>query len=94
MLEFLHGTPNEVHESYREADPMQLSIRPQQRLIHGLEDDTVPPAFSRDYVTAKHDKRKEDARLTEIAGANHMDLIDPRSAAWKQVEQRVLQLSA
>lgn len=94
VVEFLHGTPNEVHESYREADPMQLSIRPQQRLIHGLEDDTVPPAFSRDYVTAKHDKKKEDARLTEIAGANHMDLIDPRSAAWKQVEQRVLELSA
>lgn len=94
VVEFLHGTPNEVHESYREADPMQLSIRPQQRLIHGLEDDTVPPAFSRDYVTAKHGKRKEDARLTEIAGANHMDLIDPRSAGWKKVEQRVLQLSA
>lgn len=94
VVEFLHGTPNEVHESYLEADPMQLSIRPQQRLIHGLEDDTVPPAFSRDYVTAKHDKKKEDARLTEIAGANHMDLIDPRSAAWKQVEQSVLQLSA
>jgi len=94
VVEFLHGTPNEVHESYREADPMQLSIRPQQRLIHGLEDDTVPPAFSRDYVTAKQGKRKEDARLTEIAGANHMDLIDPRSAAWKQVEQRVLELSA
>jgi len=94
VVEFLGGTPSEVPELYRQADPMQLSIRPQQWLIHGQADDTVPPAFSRDYVTVKHGKRKEDARLTEIAGANHMDLIDPRSAAWKQVEQSVLQLSA
>jgi hypothetical protein len=33
---------------------------------------------------------KEDVRLAEIPGADHFDLIDPRSAAWKQVEQAVL----
>ena len=95
VVEFLGGTPSEVPGSYREADPMQLSIQPQQWLIHGQEDDTVPPAFSRDYVAAKQTgMRKEDAHLIEIPAASHMDLIDPRSAAWKQVEQIVLQLTA
>jgi len=96
VVEFLRGTPTEVPDHYREADPMQLAI-PQARqwLIHGSADDIVLSAFSRDYVTGKQKrsgKEKEDVRLLEIAGANHFDLIDPRSAAWKQVEQTVLQL--
>lgn len=94
VVEFLHGAPGEVPDSYREADPMQLSIKPQQWLIHGQGDDTVPAAFSRDYVAAKRNGLKEDAHLIEIPGAGHMDLIDPRSVAWKQVEQTILQLMA
>jgi hypothetical protein len=30
---------------------------------------------------------KEDARLVEIAGAGHFDVVDPRSGAWKEVER-------
>lgn len=96
VVEFLRGTPSEVPDHYREADPMQLSI-PQGRqwLIHGSSDDIVPTAFSREYVTAKTKragKDKEDVQLLEIPGADHFDLIDPRTAAWKQVEQTVLKL--
>jgi acetyl esterase/lipase len=98
VFEFLRGTPSEVPDHYREADPMQLSI-PQARqwLICGSADDTVPPDFSRDYVSAKQKragKEKEDVRLLEISGAGHFDLIDPRTPAWKSVEQTVLQLLA
>jgi acetyl esterase/lipase len=90
VVEFLRGTPAEVPEHYREADPMQLSIgKASQWLIHGASDDTVPSAFSRDYVARKQSAR-EDVHLLEIAGADHFDLIDPRSNAWKQVEQTVL----
>jgi pimeloyl-ACP methyl ester carboxylesterase len=75
---------------------MQLSI-PQGRqwLIHGADDDTVPSAFSRDYVASKQKrdgKDKEDVHLLEIPAAGHYDLIDPRTKAWKQIEQTVLQL--
>ena len=96
VVEFLRGTPAEVPEHYREADPMELSI-PQARqwLIHGSSDDVVPPAFSRDYVAAKQKpsgKDKEDAHLLEISGADHFDLIDPRSQAWAQVEKTILSL--
>ena len=96
VVEFLRGTPREVPDHYREADPMQLSIpQAHQCLIHGSADDIVPPAFSRDYVSAKEKragKEKEDTRLVEISGAGHFDLIDPSASAWKTVEQTVVQL--
>ncbi|MGA9712992.1 MAG: alpha/beta hydrolase [Candidatus Sulfotelmatobacter sp.] len=90
VVEFLGGTPAEVPDHYREADPMKLAIGARQWLVHGAEDDVVPPAFSRDYVAAKQ-KMKEDARLVEIAGAAHFEVVDPRSGAWKAVEKAVLE---
>jgi acetyl esterase/lipase len=89
VVEFLGGTPAEVPDHYREADPMKLEIRTRQWLVHGAEDDIVPPALSRDYVAAKQ-KMKEDARLVEIAAAGHFDVVDPRSGAWKAVEKVVM----
>lgn len=96
VVEFLRGTPSDVADHYRDADPMRLSIpHAKQWLIHGSADDTVPPAFSRDYVATKlKPPHKEDVHLVEIAGADHFDLIDPRSRAWTQVEKVVLQLTA
>lgn len=96
VVEFLRGKPSEVPDHYREADPMQLSIAgARQWLIHGSDDDSVPPTFSRDYVKAKQKrtgKEREDVHLLEIPGADHFDLIDPRSKPWKQVEQSVLEM--
>jgi acetyl esterase/lipase len=94
VVEFLRGTPGEVPDHYREANPMDLSI-PQARqwLIHGSADDVVPPDFSRDYVNAKNKrsgKEKESVRLLEIAGADHFDVIDPRTPAWQRVEETVM----
>lgn len=98
VVEFLGGTPHDVPDHYREADPMQLSIpHARQFLIHGEADDVVPPEFSRDYLSAKQRRsgpKKEDVHLLQIRGADHFDLIDPRSGAWKQVEETVLQLVA
>lgn len=93
VVEFLGGTPDAVPDHYREADPMELSIHAQQVLIHGSADEDVPFEFSRDYVSTKQkSKSKENVRLLEIAGAGHMDLIDPHSQAWKTVEETVLQM--
>jgi acetyl esterase/lipase len=94
VVEFLRGTPSNVPDHYREADPMQLSIpNARQWLIHGSADDVIPPSFSRDYVSAKQKRagrEKENAHLLAIDGADHFDLIDPLSDAWKQVEKTVL----
>jgi acetyl esterase/lipase len=98
VVEFLRGTPAEVPDHYREADPIEISI-PQARqwLIQGTADEVVPPNFGPDYVAAKQKrvgKEKEDVHLLQVSGADHFDLIDPRSAAWLQVEKTILQLLA
>ncbi len=90
VVEFLGGTPAEVGDHYKEADPMKLAVGARQWLVHGTADDVVPVGFSRDYVGAKQ-KIKEDVRLVEIAGAGHFEVIDPRSGAWKDVERVVVE---
>jgi len=90
VAEFLGGKPDAVPEHYREADPMELSI-PQARqwLLHGSQDDTVPPEFSRNYVAQKK-KAGESVKLIEIPRAGHFELIDPASEAFEQVKSTVL----
>lgn len=92
VVEFLGGTPREIPQRYREADPMKLSISgARQLLIHGSADDVVPPDFSRNYVAAKR-KRNEDVHSLEIPGAGHFDVIDPRTKAWTTIEENILRL--
>jgi acetyl esterase/lipase len=85
VVEFLGGKPAEVADHYHEADPSQSSIGARQVLVHGAKDDVVPPSFSRKYSEIKRAKG-EKVNLVEIAKADHFDLIDPRTEAWKQVE--------
>jgi acetyl esterase/lipase len=96
VVEFLGGKPNEVPDHYREADPLQLSIpHARQVLIHGTADEDVPIEISRAYLAAKKSRTgndKEDLQLLEIAGAEHLDLIDPRSQAWNGVAESILRL--
>ena len=86
------------HLGLREANPMQLSItKAHQWLVHGTSDDVVPPSFSRDYVALKQrrsGKEQEDAHLLEVPGADHFDLIDPRSKAWNSIEPIALDATA
>ena len=90
VAEFLGGKPDAVPEHYREADPIELSIpNARQWLIHGSEDDTVPPEFSRDYVRQKK-RAGELAELLEFPHAGHFDLIDPAAEAFRQVKSTVL----
>ena len=90
VAEFLGGKPDAVPEHYQEADPMEFSIRhARQWLVHGSDDDTVPPQFSRNYVMQKK-KAGESAELLEIPHAGHFDLIDPASEAFKPVKRTVL----
>jgi acetyl esterase/lipase len=93
VAEFLGGKPDVVPDHYHEADPMQLKIlSARQWLIHGDEDDTVPPEFSRDYV-AKKKRSGESVELIAIFKADHFDLIDPVSAAFKRVTSTVVSVT-
>jgi acetyl esterase/lipase len=93
IVEFLGGTPSQVTDHYREADPMQLSISHSttQWLIHGATDDVVPSYFSRNYAQQKK-SRGEDVHFLEISTAGHYDLIDPHSQAWTKVQDTVQHL--
>ena len=90
VVEFLGGSPADVPEHYREADPVELKIaHARQWLLHGTEDDTVPVAFSRDYVAQKK-KAGELVELIEVADAGHFNFIDPRSEAFEKVKDAVM----
>ena len=90
---FLGGTPSEVPEHYRDADPLELSIghSTTQWLIHGSSDDVVPSIISRTYAQQKKG-RGENVHYLEISTAGHYDLIDPGSQAWPRVQDTVLHL--
>jgi acetyl esterase/lipase len=93
VVEFLGGKPDAVPEHYREADPMALPLpQAQQWVLHGKEDDVVPPEFSRDYAKHKGSAagRNENVKLVEIAHAGHFELIDPGSEAFQHVMSTVL----
>jgi acetyl esterase/lipase len=68
------GGPGDVPERYAVADPAALPAPPiPVTLVHGADDDTVPVRMSHLFAAD---------RLVEIPGADHFDLIDPRSRAW------------
>jgi acetyl esterase/lipase len=94
VVELLGGTPTSVAEHYADADPMKLRVaKAKQIVIHGDADDIVPVNFSRAYAREKK-RAGESVELIEIAGAGHMDLIDPQSAAWPKVGVAVQKLLA
>jgi acetyl esterase/lipase len=92
--DFLGGSPRQVPDRYRSASPIELvPLGARQRLLHGKDDDVVPIGMSRDYVRAAQ-AAGDDATLTEIGGAGHFELIDPRSKAWPVVKNTVLELTS
>lgn len=92
VADFLGGSPSKVPDRYRSASPVEMvPLGVKQRLIHGVNDEVVPLEISRTYTAAaKH--AGDDAKLIEIPGAGHFDLIDPRSSAWPVVRKTVLDL--
>ncbi len=85
VVEFLGGTPAEMPDHYREADPMQLAVKAEQHIIHGTDDDVVPVEISRKYVAAKQ-AQGEKVTLTELPKCGHYEVIDPESAVWGRIE--------
>ncbi len=91
VVEFLGGTPSQVADHYREADPMKLRVSATQWLIHGASDTIVPSILSRTYAQQQQ-SQGEKVHYLEISTADHFALIDPRSTAWPKVESTVVHL--
>jgi acetyl esterase/lipase len=81
VAEFLGGPPSRRPD----LDPMLLG-QPAGAvtLIHGTDDTTVPPALSRSYLDTH-----PNARLVELPGTAHFELIDPASHAWPTVQSEL-----
>jgi acetyl esterase/lipase len=71
------------------ASPIELlPTGMRTRLIHGTSDETVPIEISRHYCEAAV-HAGDDSKLIEISGANHRDVVDPRSTYWPSVEAEI-----
>ncbi len=83
VRDFLGGSAHEVLAAYDAADPAsRMRTRPPADVVvvHGDRDDAVPIASSRGLAA-----RFGWLGLRELPGHDHLDLIDPLSAAWPTV---------
>jgi acetyl esterase/lipase len=79
--EFIGGGPDRYAERYAAASPIELlPLGVKQLLIHGTADDALPVELSRTYA-AEANASGDSVTYVELAGAGHMDYLDPRSRA-------------
>jgi acetyl esterase/lipase len=85
------GGPDEFPERYAAGDPAALvPLRMPALLVHGVLDEVVSIELSRSYADAAR-AAGAAVELVEIDGAagRHRAHIDPRSAAWAAVTERL-----
>lgn len=91
---FIGGTPETTPERHAAASPRALlPLGVPQVLVHGLDDDIVPPALSRDYAAAAA-AAGDTVRLRELPDVEHFAVIDPASAAWAAIVEELQALLA
>jgi acetyl esterase/lipase len=90
VRDLMGGSPEEVPERYAAADPIRLlPLDIPALLVHGARDETVSIAISRNYAEAARAAGGE-VDLVEIEGeVGHRTHLDPRSAAWAAVVERL-----
>jgi acetyl esterase/lipase len=87
VVDLLGGTPAEVPEVYDAADPAtRLRTRPTSEvvLLHGDQDEDVPVQSSRGLKG-----RFDWLDYRELAGVDHLALVDPGSDAWPVVRDAI-----
>jgi acetyl esterase/lipase len=92
VAEFLGGAPARAPGAYARADPSRrLPTGRGQLLVHGDLDDRVPLEQSTSYHEAAR-AAGDACELLVLEGADHFDVIDPRSPAWPRILQAVTRL--
>ncbi len=85
VADLMGGRPEEVPDRYALGSPAELApSATRQLLLHGLQDTTVPPTLSSDYVELVR-ARGGDARYVPLPGVGHLEMIDPGGAAFQEV---------
>jgi acetyl esterase/lipase len=86
-VDLLGGTPEQLPEVYDAADPAtRLSTRPRCEVVvlHGDQDDDVPVQSSR-----RLERRFDWLDYRELAGVDHLALVEPSSDAWPVVRDAI-----
>jgi len=85
VRELLGGPPEERDERYGLASPADHPpVDVPLLLVHGSEDDRVPPAMSRRYAEATREHGGE-CELVMFDGEDHFGHLDPANAMWQAV---------
>jgi acetyl esterase/lipase len=88
----LGGPPGRLPARYDTASPIErLPIGIPQLLVHGDADDSVPVELSRRYA-ARAAEGGDPCELVELPGCGHFEHLDPASAAWSAVTDRLERL--
>lgn len=84
VLDYMGVRPEQDHAAYLRHDPRSrvalIPARVDVHMIHGDSDGVVDVGFSRVFPAPR----------TELAGANHADVIDPESPYFAQVKDLLL----
>jgi acetyl esterase/lipase len=89
VVELLGGGPDERPEAYRLASPATLlPLGVPQVLVHGTADATVPFEISQRYAAAAR-AAGDACELVALDGVDHLAPIDPATAAWRTVLERL-----
>lgn len=79
--QLLEGSPEQRPERYMAASPAALlPLGAKQLIIHGTADEVLPIEIARTYVHAA-EAAGDEVQYCELAGAGHMDYLDPNSEA-------------
>ena len=88
-IALLGGLPDEHPDRYAFASPRErLPLGTPQLLVHGTADRADLIDLNLTYADAAR-QAGDDVELVELPGANHFDVIDPRSLAWRIVRDRL-----
>jgi len=84
---FMGAEPSALPAAYAAADPAVLTPAVPLLLLHGADDQTVPPEVSRSYeqAIAASGRSHAQVRRTVIPACEHFGLIDPEHPAFAVV---------
>ena len=85
---------NDMFETMYDAPGVGLAavqVGIPQRLFHGTADANVPLEISDRYVHTAQ-LRGDEARLITLEGANHFDVVDPRTKEFALVRESAIDL--
>lgn len=93
--ELTGGEPEDVPAAYAQADPSALTPAVPVLLLHGADDEIVPPEVSLSFLSAvrRSSRSHPEVRSTVIPGCEHFGLIDPAHPAFEVVLDAVRTLA-